>query len=105
MEQEYAEHLKMKANRKGVSDGWLYGYYYLGLNDLHYLRHKISEGTASYLIDTEIEITSLRPWNVTGKSNLQEWILVDAMPCGDCSTKTSPCRSINCQYSKVNKTK
>jgi hypothetical protein len=26
------------------------------------------------------------------------------MPCGDCSTKTSPCRSINCQYSKVHKT-
>jgi hypothetical protein len=25
------------------------------------------------------------------------------MPCGDCSIKTSPCRTINCQYSKVHK--
>jgi len=30
-------------------------------------------------------------------------VIHGVMPCGDCSTKTSACRTINCQYSKVHK--
>ncbi len=30
-------------------------------------------------------------------------VIHGVMPCGDCSTKTSPCRTINCQYDKIHK--
>ena len=36
-------------------------------------------------------------------AKLKLFSIPDVMPCGDCSTKTSPCRTINCQYSKVHK--
>jgi hypothetical protein len=75
-ENELAFNLKMKALPVGGSK-MIHGYYWLGLNDEHYIKHKISEGRASWLVDTQIIIDTLRPRNCTGKSDKQEWKLID----------------------------
>lgn len=77
-EDEHLRHqLKMKAIPKGSKSGWAVGYYWLGLNGKHYIKHEVSEGSASWLVDTEIDIHTLRPYDCTGKSDKQVWVLVD----------------------------
>jgi hypothetical protein len=54
--------------------------------------------------DALIEFNKLLEYTEELESKVKNSRVHDVMPCGDCSTKTSPCRSINCQYSKVHKT-
>jgi hypothetical protein len=42
-------------------------------------------------------------WHELKETIKQKLPIPDVMPCGDCLTKTSPCRTINCQYSKIHK--
>ena len=59
-----------------------------------FLREKnmtIPSETLQFMLDASLEKLNQVKNNV---------VLGDVVPCGDCSTKNAPCRSINCQYDK-----